>query len=280
MNIYEVDSRTKITVFPSMSDFIEVMDKQAESPSYRGHDSSGWSGGASLREAVDTLKNGWDGGAEVVEDILASLQTSLKQIAKDMTPKVRYDVTGSFPDIELYLEGEPECMVNFLLEDDAKAGQVCRILVDCGASANYTQDWMTRRAGAIAALVQVLQMVGKSIEIWVASPVRRMNGEIVDTVVQVHGAGQTLNIRDVAYGLGHPGMLRKCIFEARADSKMGWNSQDMGGTYGSHHPWTLDYLKPELVIQRAENEPRNTPDPSRDPEAWVRHQLTRLGVLS
>lgn len=279
MNTYEVDKNTKITVFPTLTDFIEVMDKQAESPSYRGHDSSGWSGGASLREAVTTLKDGWDGGAEVVEDILARLQTSLKQIAKDMTPKVVYDVTGSFPDIERYLEGEPECMVNFRLDDESKAGQVCRILIDCGANASYSQDWMTRRAGAIAALVQVLQMVGKSIEVWIASPVE-INSKVHDTVVQVHGAGKTLNIRDIAYGLGHPGMLRKCIFEARVDPKMGWGGQNVGGTYGRHHEWTLDYLKPELVIQRAENEPYGTPDPSRDPEAWVKHQLVRLGVLS
>jgi hypothetical protein len=138
---------------------------------------------------------------------------------------------------------------------------------------------MTRRAGAIAALVQVLQMVGKSIEIWIASPVN-IKGRVQDTVVRVHGAGEVLNIRDVAFALGHPAMLRKCIFEARSDSKMGFNSQDMGGTYGSHHEWTLDYLKPELVIQRAENEPSSTPDPANNPEGWIRHQLQRLGLLS
>lgn len=274
MQVYN-EGNVRRAVFPTFGDFISEMKRISQTgDQYPSHGS--WSGAASLSEAVQICEAGWDGGRKTVEDVMGRLQTSLKQMARDMMPRMTYDVAGAYPDMGRFMEGEPECMVQFLNDDDQTAGQVCRLLVDCGASAVYTAEWMQKRAGAVCALVQALTMVGKSVEVWIASAVT-IGRNVHDTAVCVHQAGKTLNVDDIAFAMGHPAMLRQMIFNVRYDKVMGFHG-GMGSTC-AHIAQTKDYLSPEIIVERAENEPKGTPDAVENPEKWVRHQLVKLGLL-
>jgi len=267
--------RGKQVVFPTLADMLSTMD--GKTPAYRDNGLRDWHGTDNLQEAVNLAREGWTHGRKTVEDILGRLESSLQQVAQDMVMETTHDVVGAYPDMGRFMEGEPECMVQFLPETDTTSGQVTRLLIDNGACAKYSADWMTRRAGAVTALVQALTMVGKSVEVWVASPVE-IGGKIHDTVVCVHQAGQPLSVDAIAFCLGHPAMLRRMMFECRADRTMG-HASGMGGTYGKHLPETLEYVQPHIVIQRAENEPKTVPDPADRPLEWVRFQLQKLGLL-
>jgi hypothetical protein len=265
----------KQVIFPTLSDLLSTLD--GKTPAYKSRDDASWSGTATLQEAVDIARHGWTHGRETVDAILGTLESSLQQVAHDMVMHMTHDVVGAYPDMGRFMEGEPECMVQFVPQADTTSGQVTRLLIDNGACAKYTADWMTRRAGAVTALVQALTMVGKSVEVWVASPVK-IDGLVHDTVVCVHQAGMPVNVDAIAFCLGHPAMLRRIMFECRQDRKMG-HAKGVGGTYGKHHPETVEYVQPHILVQRAENEPSSVPDPASKPLEWVRFQLNKLGLL-
>jgi hypothetical protein len=272
----------RIAVFPTVSDLIATFD--GREPNYVSADST-WSGAASNQQAIEILRNGWTHGRQTVDRVAGRLESSLQQVAKDLVQEMTYDVAGAYPDMGRFFEGEPECMVQFVPTDDVTVGQVTRILVDCGASQRYSADWMTERAAAIAALVQVLSMVGKSVEIWVASPVTfSANDKKQDTLVCVHQAGQTVNVDSIAFALGHPAMLRRLIFDVRCDDTMSYGADvatrsGLGRTC-EHLQETIDYVKPHVVIQRVENSKPGVPDPVSNPLEWVKHHLHELGLLS
>ena len=279
MQKYNPTSNTTTVVFPSFGDFTSHLATVADDRPGPGLDK--WYGDtASLGDAVSRMSKPWSDGRAVVESVINSLDTTLKSLALELVPVSYFDEAGAYPDIARYLEGEPENMVAFDQTKDQTAGQVCRILVDIGASAGYTGEWMTKRAGALGALVQVLAMVGRSVEIWIASPVKHTSrNSYHDTLVCLQSAGTPLNVDDIAFGLGHPATLRRGFFEIRGNGATGWADGDVGTTNGKALDWTVDYLKPELVIERAENEPRGTPCPASHPAEWVRNCLVRLGLL-
>lgn len=265
----------KQVVFTSMADVIANMaDRKGR---YRANGDDAWTGAQSLGHAVTMLRDGWTEGRQIVDGVIGSLESDLQQVAHDMVQDMVHDVAGAYPDMGLYMEGEPECMVQFVTADpDTTSGQVTRLLVDNGANAKHTAQWMTKRAGAIAALVHVLGMVGKSVEVWVASPVD-IHGKMHDTVVRVHEAGTPVNIDSIAFALGHPAMLRRIMFECRYDDTLGYGWA--GAHNGKHIQETLDYVQPHVVVGRVENEPKHIPNPVDAPLEWVRYQLAQLGLL-
>ena len=277
MIVTQIDARTKRVVFSDFGDYVTTMKSKVKGGHKRQSHSGGWAGAESLGDAVAICENGWHGARHIIDPIVASLQTSLKRLAHDMAPHMVMDVSGAYPDMGLYMEGEPECMVQFVPNPDSTVGQVCRVLIDCGANAKYEASWMTKRAGAVTALVQVLTMIGKSVEIWIASPVD-IGNKVHDTVVCVNNAGAVLNADDIAFAMGHPAMLRQMIFACREDAEMGWDHKGVGSSV-PHLASTVDYLKPELVVHRAEHCPKSMPDPANQPLEWVRYMLKDMGVL-
>jgi hypothetical protein len=277
MIVNSIRNSGKQAIFTDVSDVLATL--TGKTLRYPEHASSNdWAGTRDMAQALGLLRDGWEHGRNTVDTIVSNLESSLQQVAHDMVQQTMYDSTGAYPDMGRYMEGEPECMVQFVPTSDNTSGQVTRLLIDNGASARYTAEWMTKRAGAVAALVHVLNMVGKSVEVWVASPVD-IDGRIHDTVVCVHRAGAPLNVDSIAFTLGHPSMLRRIMFECRADRISGFNSTSMGRTAGAHIQETLDYIQPHVVVQRAENE-HGVPCPVASPIEWVKFQLNKLGLLS
>lgn len=274
MIVNPIRTTGKQVVFTDMADVIATYGGSHQ-PAYKDWGDVAWHGTDSLASAISMLANGWDAGRKVVDNIVGSLESELQMVAHDMVQEMVYDTAGAYPDMGRYMEGEPECMVQFVPTTDTTSGQVTRLLIDNGASARYSADWMTKRAGAVAALVHVLNMVGKSVEVWIASAVK-IDSKVHDTVVCVHRAGAPLNVDSIAFALGHPSMLRRIMFEARYDKTTGHGHA--GSTIG-HIQETLDYVQPHIVIHRAENEPSTVPDPVDKPLVWVRHQLEKLGLL-
>lgn len=264
----------KQVVFTSMADVITSM---ADRPGkYRAGGDDAWTGARSLGHAVSMLRDGWSEGREIVDNIVGSLESDLQQVAHDMVQEMTHDVAGAYPDMGRYMDGEPECMVQFVPTSDTTSGQVTRLLIDNGANAGHSAGWMTARAGAVAALVHVLGMVGKSVEVWVASPVE-ISGHRHDTVVRVHEAGAPVNVDSIAFALGHPAMLRRIMFECRYDRTLGYGFA--GASYGKHMEETVEYVQPHVVVGRVENEPSHIPNPVDEPLRWVRFQLNKLGLL-
>lgn len=280
MQVIRKENETSV-VFDSWSAFIERLRSVADGRPGRPNDANNWYGSDNLADAVSRMDSPWADGRDIVESVLGSLETRLQALARELVATTYHDVAGAYPDIERYLQGEPECMVQFDLRQDTTAGQVCRVLIDGGANAGYTSDWMVRRAACLAAFVQVLTMLGRSVEIWLASPVThtRNGSQVHDTLICLQSGGTPMSVDDIAFGLGHPATLRRGVFEIRGNGETGWADGNVGRTYGKHLESTVEYLRPEVVIERAEND-RNIPDPDRDPIGYVRTLLVRAGLLA
>lgn len=232
-------------------------------------------GATSVAHAFEISAQGWaeqmPKATEVVGQVMQSVGDRI-----DLTPKVMMDVQGSVVDMGSYMTGEPECMVSFPLEDECRNDKVLKVLLDPGASGGYSEEYLATRAAAVSALLDVLQMLGHALEIWVASPVKEGRIQIHATVTKINEAGRYVSLQDIMYWCGHPSLLRRMVFTHRHMDGIG---SGMGATMRMPQA-VKDIVSPDVVVERGENLPYGTPDPGYDPEGWVMHTLQALGLAA
>lgn len=253
----------------------EFKDRIADPKNHYNAGLSSGCGARSVEHAFEIAAQGWTEkmpkATEVVGQVMQSIGDRI-----DLTPKVIMDVQGSVVDIGSYMTGEPECMMSFPLTDECRNDKVLKVLLDPGASSGYSEEYLATRAAAVSALLDVLQMLGHALEIWVASPVAEGSIRIHATVTKINEAGRHVSLQDIMYWCGHPSLLRRMVFSHRYMDGIG---AGMGGTM--RMPKEIkDIMSPDVVVERGENRPYGEPDAGYDPDEWVMHTLKTLGLAS
>lgn len=231
-------------------------------------------GATSVNHAFQIAAQGWAEQMPKAAEVIGSVMQSVGDRI-DLAPKMVMDVQGSVVDMGAYMTGEPECMVSFPLDDDIRHDKVLKVLLDPGASGTYSAEYLATRAAAVAALLDVLQLLGHALEIWVASPVSDRSIRIHATVTKINEAGRHVSLEDVMYWCGHPSLLRRMVFSHRHMDGIG---SGMGATMKMPKA-VIDIMSPDVVLERGEN-CGDAPDPGDDPEGWVMHTLKALGLAA
>lgn len=165
-------------------------------------------GTTSWTDMEEVVRKGWVKGRRSIsaglKDIFSSNSASISRGSY-----ADYDVAGDYPDVERYLTGEPDHMLSYGAHLAAKPviKLVVNVVVSCGVDTKY----IINRGSAIAALVDEIESAGNSCEIISVFPTRGHNA-LANYSVTVKKAGEVLSIDDVAFGLGHPSMIRRVIF--------------------------------------------------------------------
>lgn len=246
------------------------MDRQ----DYYGGPAMEWNGfTASLEEACKLGIDGWHDVRDEVTNYLDALKDSIfERLAPTMV--ATYDVSGGFVDMDRFLTGEPECMVESVLMPVSKHGKVIRIVVDNGASAGFTGEFIRQRGAIICSLIDTLAKLGHSVEVWSETTVEISNHKLHSTVTKLHDAQDLLDIDSLMFGLCHPAMLRRLQFQCRdiASKEFGYKHGNYGGTVQTK--WSA-FLEADIVCERLESKAHTMMS---DPVKWVMQTINGLGL--
>ena len=263
---------THIDRFDSLSDFTEW----CSTAEPRSGGSDHWSGTPSHDAALRLAKDGWHDIRHLVDATRSIVMDKVSEVVQ-FTHAPIMSVAGAVVDMGVYMTGHPECMIAFDPEPENKPEKVLRIVMDPGASARYKAGWMANRGGAVASLLEILQMLGHSLEIHIVSPVQGVTAGIHTPLIAAHKAGTVCDIDALMFACGHPSMLRRMIFTLRKHRNGGSDGR-MGRTVAI--PQDLaDEVDAQIVVNRDEHRLAGEPDAGRQPTEWVLWHLRRLGLV-
>lgn len=230
--------RCHCPTFEGLSEAVEFGEKPSSDKWGRGErcsreGDSSFCGTKSWAEAVSIATYGWKEGRDMAAAQLDAIwESGCVEICQ--APSEELDVSGYAPDVEAYIQGDPFCMLDD--GDEVGGAPVIRLIVNVVASCGVSAEHIANRAAALAALVDVVESTGSSCEIWsmwtaVDSDVRdylengfgKSDGKekkpsryneyrAFIPSVKLKGAGVPVAIDDIAFGLGHPSMLRRLMF--------------------------------------------------------------------
>ena len=172
-----------------------------------------WDRSVGFDGAVKLQKEGWDERPDLSK-LADSIETSGQvEIA---TPATTYDVQGSYVDVPTYLEGVPECMVDFVEETSRK---VVRIAFNISTSFNMTDKAFTNRGAVTLAVVRKLIEAGYSVELIAFQYCKPSGGKdkkgIYLQQIIIKEADQLIDEDSIAFWCCHPAALRRLGFSAK-----------------------------------------------------------------
>lgn len=172
---------------------------------------------AAQRLAARGLKLEGQETFELAEDVIKELQQD--RILPEFAPV--YDVQGMDVDIERYLTGEPECMIEYPIAEILSTGPVVTMVVGMNYSAIQTKEAILAQGRLAVALAMALSACGYSLEIWSEMHTSdtgdyRMEDcpHSIKVRVKVLEAGTSIDPAGLTYALAHPSMLRIFGFSA------------------------------------------------------------------
>lgn len=230
----------------------------------------------SLDSACELALKGWDEIRPDVDNILGDVTDRLADRLADLY-KPTYDFGGAYVDMGRFVEGDPECMVNFSATADNAMGRVVKVAIAGTASASIDPKHIIKRGIAVLALIDTINKLGFGVELWWDSTIEgRSTKKIYSTAVKLHDSADTLDINSVMFSLAHPSMLRRLTFSVQERSETA-NEQGVGGGYGIPHdmgsPAINDY---DVLVEKLQN---GYGDIVQNPLEWVMTTLKGLELV-
>jgi len=180
----------------------------------------------SLSEAMrrsqrsEPVRNDWAGGtypevrrdAEASTEVLAGIASSAGPITEyGLAP--HYDVAGGEVDVGRFLEGEPESMVEYVLQPMNGAGRVLRLQADLSQSWRIPAAAIRAAGDAVVALADGLRARGVGLEILVTAQVTGATpGSRHETGIMIQRPNEPFDVSRLAFAIAHPGMTRRLLF--------------------------------------------------------------------
>jgi len=245
------------------------------SPKSSDKDDEDWSKSASLKDACTLAVHGWSEVRPEVDALADDLQDRINNVLADHYV-VQHDVTGADVNIGLFMAGEPECMMQFVSEPQARMGRVVKVLVNGSTPWTVHASSIMKRGAAVITLVNTLHLMGVGVELWWESPIKGDGKCKYSTAVKLHDSSQALDIDNVMFALAHPSMLRRLTFSVQEQSPTA-KAQHVGGGYGIPTEVGMNTLHEfDVVVERLSH----NDDPTvRNGMGWIVDKVTGLGLI-
>lgn len=270
------EPKRRYEIFDSLGEFSALAKSNQSPESSNGSDAKWYGNTHSLTEACNLASNGWSEIRPEVDAILVQLQDRLAEKFSTMYV-TEYATSGAGVDMGRFVTGEPECMVEFMPQNQASMGRVVKILVAGTASSDIKADDIKRRGTAVLALVDTIHKMGVGIELWWESTIKGSDSGTHSTVVKLHDSSDALDIDSVMFSLAHPAMLRRLTFsvQEQSEAKKAQNAT-MGQGYGSPHDMQMTKQEEfDVVVEKLQD---GYGDICRDSFGWVMTTVQGLGL--
>lgn len=203
------------------------------------HDSDDFAG-SDLPEAIHLLKNGWPEGREMITELTNKVSKIVG--AKIVRDVAYHDVSGAYVDVGRFIDGEPECMVEYRTGRDFGTRTIT-IVCSISQSCHVDKKEIMKNGTITAAIVDGFEQAGlrckvvignfiaghKAFEYEPESPKFMM-------LITVKEWDQPLDMDRLAFTLAHPAMLRRLVLANNEQEPMEIIKRfgfQWGGGYGT-----------------------------------------------
>jgi hypothetical protein len=242
----------------------------------------GWYGSETFADAIKLASDGWPGPrAEVVRLTDQVIDHVQRYTMPNFVPV--FDVSGGEVDVDRFLLGEPENMIEQALMPVAKHGKVVRLIVAGTVSCGISQETINQRGAAVVSLIDALRLAQHTLEIWVHYGVSTYGGREWHCVALLKAAEDALDIDGLMFALAHPSMLRRVVFSVMEHEKPAIRKEFHFHTHGGYGSvisriptWiTADDDRPfDVVVDSSA-----TQNIDRSAEQWLDGVLKGLGIV-
>lgn len=177
----------------------------------------GFCGTPNMLAALKLCRDGWQDGATTVARIREKIMIENPQRAE----YARWDVAGAYPSVARAVSGNPLHMRRKDFADTHKR-PVLTIVHHCGGLAETQSTSFANKAAVVAAIVDVAEDAGYSVElIAVSASARSADGPtfVHETAVIVKRAGDPVDVARLAFAVGHPSFFRRMVFALRGSDR-------------------------------------------------------------
>ena len=227
----------KIT-FNSISEVLNFIDKHEVTEGYKANMASvegvySFTKTNDFNEAMNLLKHGWESGAQKLNTQLKTIKT-----VDGYKTKQFYGVAGYQCSVPRYLQGIPTNMVNS--KRVVTKNKVVNITKDICYNAGWDADKMIEQGVKFVELVNKIESTGTRCNVFVMLGAQRYNNKVCFKI-KIKDSSQRMNIKQLAFPLAHPSMLRRILFALMERHE---TTKDMYNGYGS--PISFDELQSEF----------------------------------
>lgn len=268
--------RSRIDTFDSYPEFIQTCMKYPANPGKsRNTDIRKWSGTETYEEACDLALKGWNEGAQKAYDLSHDIETRLYSLIERQV--ISYDITGELLDVARFCDGTPEHWGVFETQlVEGPGTKYFHLVVNGTVSGGISTKVVIERGASIAALVHLAELAGHRVK---ATLVFSIEGRSVHYEVRVplKDYEEHLDIDKLAYAIAHPSVLRRHLLSLMEELPEPYYSNfNVGSGYGL--PKDTDGARGDIYIEHmlAGDDRWASPESA---TAWVREELTRLGVI-
>lgn len=161
----------------------------------------------SFEEATDLLYHGWESGAKLLTTKLNARNCS--PVAKNKTV---YDVAGFQCSVPRYLQGIPTNMIQN--KRVAAKTKVANVVKSFAYASTVSAEMIEEESVKFLEMVQNMEQSGTRCNVFVTIPfyITSYKNSIVCIDVKIKDSTQRMNIKQMAFPLMHPSMLRRIIF--------------------------------------------------------------------
>lgn len=212
-----------ISSYETVGDYISQANTTKTPEASNKPNKNNWSGTKNLEESMKLVRGGWDGRPDLgkLSKDIAS-QTS----ADIATINTEHQVSGAFVDIGAYLEGVPECMVEFV---DQIEPRVVKLGFNMTTSWQMKNKAFSNRGAVVLAICNKLQVAGYAVQITAYVTAKKFNASKHTTSWIVKDSTQPLDEDSLAFWCCHPSAFRRIHF-LHSESM----SQDIRNEFGYH----------------------------------------------
>jgi hypothetical protein len=236
-----------------------------------------WYGSPDLDTAVQMGLDGWHDIRPEVDALFSRMEEQINMAIGDVF-EMRYDYGGDSVDIDRFLMGDPECMLEYDVVPSGRMGRVVKVLVNGAASCNVSAKEIQQRGALAVALVDVLNKLGVGVEVWLESATEYEN-KYHSQLIKLHSSEERLDVNNLMFAMAHPSMLRRVGFSIL--EKTGWEPAkrcaQINAGYGRPHNMTqAERIEADVKIERIQNA---TGDPVADGVAYIMSTVKGLDLL-
>jgi len=213
--------------------FGEYLDYHRERPGKKTWGS--FNGAKSVAAAVTLAHTGMNAEGLKAIQLASSLLPNLDALTVSTEWQMVNDVTGGGVDLDAYLRGEPECMLNFFPVSDQVVAPIVTLVIATGILGHVSDTAITERGKRVMALLAAIELAGVQCEIWSDSTThgRRSGGDVTGRIsVRLKAAGEAFDAGTMMYAMTHDSMHRTLGFNTKDHFPAGKFREGMGGNAG------------------------------------------------
>lgn len=234
----------EVNVFRSWDEWLDKVENTESAEGSCNHAVSNrpnvsWDYEAGWEGSVKLARDGFIEPLERVEKLATHVESKIDLTLFQTEFQATYDVAGSEVDVDVYLAGTPECMIESTPLRVSKHGRAVRLLVPITCSACVSAEEFERRGAAVVALADLLARAQHPLEVWVAIPINTSTrgygagkGGFPDwcDLIRVQSADEPLDVGRLLFAVAHPAAFRRHGFRSMEQSP---GFQGKYGKFGS-----------------------------------------------